>query len=67
MFKYNTHPQSLSWDFQGPARCSWMPRELWHSSTKAKTHSPCVTIQGPRRLMREYVINIQRLVSFEDY
>ena len=46
-------PPSPPWDFQGPAGCPWMPRELRHSSPKAKTHSPCETIRGPRRLMQK--------------
>jgi hypothetical protein len=46
-------PPSPPRDFQGPAVCSWMPRELRHSSPKTKTHSPCETIQGPRRLMQK--------------
>ena len=44
---------SPPWDFQGPAGRPWMPRELRHSSPKAKTHSPCETIRGPRRLMQK--------------
>ena len=44
---------SPPWDFQGPAGRSWMPRELRHSSPKAKTHSPCETIRGPQRLMQK--------------
>ena len=46
-------PPSPPRDFQGPAGCSWMPRELRHSSPDAKTHSPCETIRGPRRLMQK--------------
>ncbi len=46
-------PPSPPRDFQGPRGRPCMPRELRHSSPKAKTHSPCETIRGPRRLMQK--------------
>ena len=46
-------PPSPPRDFQGPRGHPCMPRELRHSSPKAKTHSPCETIRGPRRLMQK--------------
>ena len=46
-------PPSPPRDFQGPRRHPCMPRELRHSSPKAKTHSPCETIRGLGGLCRK--------------